>query len=502
MTGGIFMLGLAAARIALSAIFLVAGLAKLFDREGARQTLIDFGVPSGVAPPFAIALPLAEVAVAVALIPIASAWPGALGAFVLLLAFMAAIGGNLALGRRPDCHCFGQLHSSAVGWSTLARNGLFAAVAAFLVWTGRGNPGPSLLDWFGALPMSVRVLGPAAILGASLFAMLLLQILKQQGRILLRLDALDLRPSGLSAFDNGIGLSTGTLAPDFRLEALDGKRVALGDLLSNGKPLLLVFTNPHCGPCQALMPELGRWQREHRGRLSVAVISEGNLADNRSKAKELGLVLLQMKREVAEAYQAWGTPAAVLIRPDRTIGSAVAQGAEGIRTLFAYALNERAPAGENVRALVAAEAKLGDPAPELPLRDLDGAAVTLAHFRGRDALVLIWNPGCGFCRRMLPDLQRWDADLRPDGPILVVVSTGTAEEGRAMGLRSIVLLDPAGQATAVFDAPGTPSAVLIDAEGRIGSGVAAGAAAVWKLAGRQPDAAQFGPERSVAVARL
>src|SRR2546430_4485796 len=102
---------LLAARLALAVVFVVAGLAKLLDRAGSRQALIGFGVPPGLAQPMAVVLPLAEVAVAIALVPLASAWWSAVAALVLLAAFVAAIGLNLARGRRPDCHCFGQLYS-------------------------------------------------------------------------------------------------------------------------------------------------------------------------------------------------------------------------------------------------------------------------------------------------------------------------------------------------------------------------------------------------------
>ena len=103
------------ARLLLAAVFFVAGLAKLVDRAGAQQSLINFGVPARLARPFSILLPVAEVAVAAALLPMTTAWWGAVGALALLLVFVAGISVNLARGRRPDCHCFGQLHSAPAG---------------------------------------------------------------------------------------------------------------------------------------------------------------------------------------------------------------------------------------------------------------------------------------------------------------------------------------------------------------------------------------------------
>jgi uncharacterized membrane protein YphA (DoxX/SURF4 family) len=124
---------LLAARLLLAAIFLVAGVTKLADRAGSRRGLIDFGVPAVLATPLGILLPLVELALAISLIPVATAWWGAAGALALLLLFVAGISFNLARGRKPDCHCFGQLHSAPAGWSTLARNSALAALAGFIL---------------------------------------------------------------------------------------------------------------------------------------------------------------------------------------------------------------------------------------------------------------------------------------------------------------------------------------------------------------------------------
>lgn len=85
---------------------------------------------------------------------------------------------------------------------------------------------------------------------------------------------------------------------------------------------------------------------------------------------------------------------------------------------------------------------------------------------------------------MLHDLQDWDANPSPGAPRLVVVSAGTVEDGRAMGLRSPILLDPTGQRGGAFGANGTPMGILIDARGRLASEVATGAQAVFELIGK------------------
>ena len=62
------------------------------------------------------------------------------------------------------------------------------------------------------------------------------------------------------------GLKAGTPAPDFRLPRLDGRGdFALSEL--RGRRVLLVFSSPSCGPCNALAPELEKF---HRGRMAHA----------------------------------------------------------------------------------------------------------------------------------------------------------------------------------------------------------------------------------------
>jgi hypothetical protein len=97
--------------------------------------------------------------------------------------------------------------------------------------------------------------------------------------------------------------------------------------------------------------------------------------------------------------------------------------------------------------------------------------------------VLFWNPGCGFCQRMLDDLKTLEADPPEAAPEILVVSTGTVEDNKAMGLRSPVVLDQNFGVGSSFGASGTPSAVLVDSEGKVASEVAVGAPAVLGLAG-------------------
>ena len=133
--------------LALAAALGVAGLAKLLDPRGSREAAMAFGVPDRLAGFVGRGLPLAELAIAVCLLPTATRWYAALAALGLLLAFSAGIARVMARGEAPDCHCFGQLHAAPAGWWTLARAGALAALAGFLVVAGRDDPGSSVFAW-------------------------------------------------------------------------------------------------------------------------------------------------------------------------------------------------------------------------------------------------------------------------------------------------------------------------------------------------------------------
>ena len=264
----------------------------------------------------------------------------------------------------------------------------------------------------------------------------LLHLPRQNGRLLVRLDALEasLATSGAVApSQNGSpvhqgaqGLPVGSAAPNFNLSGLDGETLTLEALRSSGKTVMALFTDPGLGPCNAMLPDVGRWQEEHAHKLTLALISRGEVEENKTKAQEHALknVVLQKDWEISEAYEVRGTPSAVLISADGKVASPVAGGAEGIRDLLSYAVGDRVqlpmqppqpqtegqscPNCGKIHAAaptMPATREIGEPAPELKLADLEGRTVELKDFKGQHTLVLFWNPGCGFCQQMLPEYK-------------------------------------------------------------------------------------------------
>jgi peroxiredoxin len=507
---------LLAARLILAAVFAVSGISKLFDLSGSQAAMRSFGVPERFTRAGGIALPIAELVIAGLLVPAATARWGALLALILLAVFIAGISYSLFRGRKFDCHCFGQLTTSEIGPPTLIRNAVLAVLAAFVVISGFVNntPGPGLTDVFRGLSafewvmLAIGVILLAALAGVS---WLLVHLLGQNGRLLVRLDrieaALEDADIEIPAADEDEddedeedeGLAFGAPAPAFSLSGLYGETMTLDALRAADKPVLLLFTDPTCGPCNAMMGDVGKWQRDLSEKLTIAVVTRGSLEENRNKAKQYNLthVLMQRDNEVADAYQTYGTPTAVLVRPDGTIGSAAAGGAQQIRTLVKQAAEGKVPVPSPRLAAVprpvkarqpAANAQaprgiasIGKDAPVVELTNLDGETVRLADFAGHPTALLFWNPGCGFCQRMVDDLKAWESNKPEGAPKLLVVSTGEVEQNREQDLTSPVVLDSGFTVGRAFGASGTPSAVLVGADGKIASGLAVGGPTVISL---------------------
>ena len=340
------------ARLLLAAVFAVAGAAKLADLPGSRAAIAGFGVPDRLAAPLGTILPCVELAIAALLLPAETATAAGFAAFALLILFSVGISASMARGEAPECHCFGQLHSKPAGAQTLARNLILAVVAAFVGFAGASaQPG----IWESAEGLDA---GTWAALGGGLALVLvlgsnvaaLLSLLRRNGVLLLRVETLEaaLMEHNVPIPDppdrEGKGLPVGSAAPEFELASIDGGAITLTSLLSGGRPALLVFTSPRCGPCEGLMPKVAAWQRELVADLNVAVLADGDREENQAKLQEHGLrnVLIQEQTDVAERYVARATPSALLVSADGRIASALAAGGDSISALVAASTNSHA----------------------------------------------------------------------------------------------------------------------------------------------------------------
>jgi hypothetical protein len=118
-----------ALRTGLALLLLVSAGHKLRDLAHFRATLADYRlVPAWLVSPAALVVVGVEVAAAAALVLLRTA--GALAAAALLTVYAAAIGVNLARGRRHiDCGCAGSAARRTLSGWLVARNGALVGIA-------------------------------------------------------------------------------------------------------------------------------------------------------------------------------------------------------------------------------------------------------------------------------------------------------------------------------------------------------------------------------------
>jgi len=141
-------------RLALAVLFGRAAVHKLRDRERFDAVLADYRVlPRAAVKAAARGLVAAELATAAALLLPGAGAAGALGAAGLLAVYSAAIGVNLARGRREiDCGCGGPAERP-LGPGLLARNALLMGIAV------AAAPGPAPRDfvWIDVLTVALAL---------------------------------------------------------------------------------------------------------------------------------------------------------------------------------------------------------------------------------------------------------------------------------------------------------------------------------------------------------
>lgn len=126
----------------------------------------------------------------------ATVWWADLAALQCLAAFTTLIGVHLAHGRRPACNCFGQASPRPISVNNLLRNGVLIACSLLIVSFGRGHEYSGSVAWWHTFATEFDV---ASILIGVLLVLAVLpgwvvfSLLRQQGRLMPRIDNLELR---------------------------------------------------------------------------------------------------------------------------------------------------------------------------------------------------------------------------------------------------------------------------------------------------------------------
>jgi peroxiredoxin len=334
------------------------------------------------------------------------------------------------------------------------------------------------------------------------------QLLRQNGRILLRLEALEQQISQLGSASGPSSpiapirppsLPVGSAAPEFELPDLTGEPGDQRRLSQwRGQRVLLIFYNPRCGFCVKMAPDLASLPIDgDEGQPIPLVVTTGDAEANRQLVEDHGIrcpVLVQKQMEVASLYKAGGTPVGYLIDEQGNIASEIAVGAQALLALANPADAAAAASGNGHRVYKGnrslADSRInrnglaaGSLAPGFRLPSLDGGELSLEEYRGRRVVLVFSAPDCGPCNSLAPQLEQVHRQW-PNVDVLMV-SRGDAEANRRKiaehGLTFPVVLQKHWEVSRLYGSFGTPIGYLINENGIIGSNLAAGTEQILAL---------------------
>jgi thiol-disulfide isomerase/thioredoxin/uncharacterized membrane protein YphA (DoxX/SURF4 family) len=481
-------------RFVLAALLITAGIAKLADLKGAEKAARGFGLSGPLTTYGPVVLSAAEIVIGAMLLFPSVSWWGALGAAMLLVAFIGMMAYQWSRGNAPDCHCFGQLHSEPVGLKSIFRNVLFLALAAVLLISGPDKQGLPIQSV--TAEMMPTILGTLAVIMLGGALLYLRKIVATQDELRRRLEILEVISTDGAQVDHehvsdpNVGLPIGSPLPGFGLRRLSGGIVSSRELTESGKGALIFFVSPTCEPCQALLPEFSKWSSELSDRVRTVFVTSGNDKDNLKKFESLdrSQIFIDDERRFALSVGGRWTPTALYVDRNGSIASHIAAGdiaieelVEKIRsasldTPFTFFAN----GSHHGRGL-----KIGVAAPEFSLNDIEGREIGKQNLIGKPTLVTFWSPSCPHCASFLDEFKKWERSRDESAPNVILVSDGNLDEHRSLGVGSPVVLDKGYKVAAKLGMFGTPSAVLIDKDGVIATETAVGAANIMALLGKQ-----------------
>jgi peroxiredoxin/uncharacterized membrane protein YphA (DoxX/SURF4 family) len=116
---------------------------------------------------------------------------------------------------------------------------------------------------------------------------------------------------------------------------------------------------------------------------------------------------------------------------------------------------------------------VGFDAPDFELTSVEGETVSLSELRqrGNPILLTFTSPYCSSCAEIFPNLRRWQQTLQ-DRLTIALISSGAQDDNeelqRRYGLEKILIQDK-NEVLMDYRIRGTPSAVLVTEDGRIGT---------------------------------
>jgi peroxiredoxin len=351
---------------------------------------------------------------------------------------------------------------------------------------------------------AIVVLLAVLVIGQIGVWVVLVQVVQQQGRILVQLDgvqqhvqsAANLLPV-IQAPAPPPGLEVGAPIGTFQLPDLTGRLT--GPDAWRGMRTLLVHWSTSCGFCDLIAPDLARFDADLLAqKVCLVLVSHGDAESNRRLAEEFGLkcpILLQSDAQPIAAFRQLGTPVAYLLDENGSVAEALVSGADPVLELVRrlatprQASQRRGLPGERPLTESRIERnglKAGSLAPAFSLTDIYDRTVTLESYRGRRVLLAFTDPHCGPCDAVAPELARLGRIGPERGLEVVIIGRGEPEENRLKAeefqFTCAVALQKRWEVSRAYGIFATPVGYLIDEHGVIVHDVAMGSDAIVALA--------------------
>lgn len=324
----------------------------------------------------------------------------------------------------------------------------------------------------------------------------MVQVIKQQGRLLLQIEELGQRltragfvPIADVEPEPATALAVGAELPDFQSTDLEGRTVSPGTF--RGRRVLLIHWSPDCGFCTEIAPDLARLQAPLQTQGTELVLAaHGEPEAIRAVAAEAGLTATTIPIDsqhplMQSGFAFQGTPVAYLLDEQGRVAQPLAQGGEAILELARAQAGVKPPRrrlpGERPLSESRFERnglKPGTPAPAFCLPDLQGQTVCLEQYRGRRVLLIFSDPDCGPCSALAPHLSERFQSCLDAGLQLILVARGDLEANRrkaqAHGFAFPVVIQERWTLSQKYGIFAVPVAFLIDEDGIIAASVARG----------------------------